>query len=207
MTVHSVHDCVYLCISVYMCIITHHVKLQKKNCNTNNNMAALFGSSSSPPAPDYDNGVLRRVGDFVYSRFAVAKAIMKDNELTDDDLVVFEQALQNPRASVVLNDWLDKKLDDKLSMLDAKWEQRFKESDAKWEQRFKELDAKWEQRFKELDAKWELRFEKLDEKLDLVALLKEQNQSQAERLTKLQELCDAKNEEIISILRKCSSVQ
>jgi hypothetical protein len=92
-------------------------------------------------------------------------------------------------------------------MLDAKWEQRFKESDAKWEQRFNELDAKWEQRFKESDAKWELRFEKLDEKLDLVALLKEQNQSQAERLTKLQELCDAKNEEIISILRKCSSVQ
>ena len=147
-----------------------------------------------------------------------------------DDLVVFEQALQNPRASVVLNDWLDKKLDDKLGVLDAKWEQRlkesdakweqhlkesdakweqrFKESDAKWEQHLKESDAKWEQRFKESDAKWERRFEKLEAKLDsnldLVAHLKEQNRSQAERLTKLQELCDAKNEELISVLRKCS---
>jgi hypothetical protein len=112
-------------------------------------------------------------------------------EMNYEDLIVFEQALQNPGTSVILNDWLDKKLDEKLGLWDAKWEQRFKELDAKWEQRFKESDAKWEQRFKELEAK-----------LDITELLKEQNRSQAERLTKLQEQFDAKNEEIISILRK-----
>jgi uncharacterized coiled-coil protein SlyX len=111
------------------------------------------------------------------------------------ELSVFEQALQNPRASVILNDWLDKRLDEKLGVLDAKWEQRFKESDAKWEQRFEKLDSKWEQRFEKLESK-------LDSKFELVEHLKEQNKSQAERLAKLQDHLDAKNEELIAILRK-----
>ena len=132
--------------------------------------------------------------------------MLQDDELTDDDRVVFEQALQNPRTSVILNDWLDKRLDERLGGLDAKWEQRFKDLDAKWELRFEKLDAKWELRFEKMDAKWELRFRdleaKLDSKLDIVELLKEQNRSQTERLTKLQAQFDAKNEEIISLLRK-----
>jgi hypothetical protein len=129
-----------------------------------------------------------------------------DDELNEDELIVLEQALQNPRTSVILNDWLDKKLDEKLGVLDAKWEQRFKELDAKWELRFKEMDAKWELRFEKLDSKWELRFKELEDKLDkrlnIVEMLKEQNRSQEEKLTKLQNQFDAKNDEIIALLRQ-----
>ncbi len=57
-----------------------------------------------------------------------------------------------------------------------------------------------------MDARWELRFEKLEHKLDseldLLAHLKAQSQSQAESLTKLQALCDAKTEELISTFRE-----
>ena len=129
-----------------------------------------------------------------------------DCELNDDELNLLEQALHNSRTSPILNDWLDKKLGEKLGELDTKWEHRFKEMDDKWELRFEKLDAKWELRFEKMDAKWELRFRdleaKLDSKLDIVELLKEQNRSQTERLTKLQAQFDAKNEEIISLLRK-----
>lgn len=93
----------------------------------------------------------------------------------DSELDAFEQALHNPKASTSLNEWLDKRLDEKLGALDAKWEQRFQTLEAK-------LDAKFE----------------------LVGLLKEQNKSQDGRLTKLQAQLDAKNEEIIALLRGAS---
>ena len=101
----------------------------------------------------------------------------------DSELDAFEQALHNPKASTSLNEWLDKRLDEKLGALDAKWEDRFQKLDNKWEQRFQTLEAK------------------LDAKFELVEFLKEQNKSQDERLTKLQAQLDAKNEEIIALLR------
>ena len=96
--------------------------------------------------------------------------------LSDDEQIVLEQALQNPRTGALLNGWIDKKLDEKLGVLQANWELRIGEL--------------------------EILKTKLDGKNDAIELLKEQNQLQASRLTKLQDQFDAKNDEIIALLRQ-----
>ena len=113
----------------------------------------------------------------------------------DYELDAFEQALKNPSASAALNEWLDASIDKKLAALDAKWEERFVRLDAKWEERFGRLEAKWEERFARLEAK-------LDDKTDDVRFLKAQNAAQAEQLLALQSQINAKNDQIIALLRE-----
>jgi uncharacterized coiled-coil protein SlyX len=118
----------------------------------------------------------------------------------DGELNAFAQVLRNPSASTAMNEWLDKRLDEKLKVFDAKWEDRFAQMDAKWESRFAQMDAKWESRFDKLEAK-------LDSKLDIVEFLKEQNRQQRERLDKIQEQLEGKNEEIVALLRGLAAVR
>lgn len=107
-----------------------------------------------------------------------------------DVLEIFEQALQNPKTCAPLNEWLDKRLDEKLGALDAKWNDRFEKMDAKWEDRLQKLDAKWEDRFQKMEAKFNDRLDKmeakweskLNEHLNIVQLLKDQNKALAESL-------------------------
>ena len=118
------------------------------------------------------------------------------------DCNAFAQALQTPKTYSALNEWMDKRLDVKLN---TKWDERFEKMNAKWEEKIEKMDAKWEERFEKMDAKWHALFDqmnlKLDSKLELVEFLKVQNKSQTELLIKLQGQLDAKNEEIISILK------
>lgn len=51
--------------------------------------------------------------------------------MSSNELKLFEQALNNPKTSTALNEWLGKQLDEKLGANDAKWEARLNEMDAK----------------------------------------------------------------------------
>jgi predicted RNase H-like nuclease (RuvC/YqgF family) len=94
----------------------------------------------------------------------------------EGELVLFEQALRDPKANATLNEWLDKRLDDKLGAFDAKWEERFEKLDAKWEARFQQMETK------------------LNSNSEFVEYLKAQNKSLEERL-------DAQTKEIMALLR------
>ena len=115
---------------------------------------------------------------------SIKKCIIYSHAKMDYELDAFEQALKNPSASAALNEWLDASIDKKLAALDAKWEERFARLEAKWEERFARLEAK------------------LDDKTDDVKFLKAQNAAQAEQILALQSQINAKNDQIIALLRE-----
>jgi CRP-like cAMP-binding protein len=98
---------------------------------------------------------------------------------------VLEQALQNPKTSTGLNEWMDARLDVKLKQVNDKMDGRFAQMDAKMDDRFAQTDAKMDGRFEQMNIK-------LDSKSDIVEMLKETTKAQGEIISKqnvqLQEL-------------------
>ena len=101
------------------------------------------------------------------------------------DSRVLEQALQNPKASAGLNEWMDARLDVKLKQVNDTMDDRFAQTDAKMDARFEQMDAKMDGKFEQINIK-------LDSKSDIVELLKETTKEQEEIISKqnvqLQEL-------------------
>jgi len=101
------------------------------------------------------------------------------------DSLVLEQALQNPKTSTGLNEWMDARLDVKLKQVNDKMDGRFAQMDAKMDDRFAQTDAKMDGRFEQMNIK-------LDSKSDIVEMLKETTKAQGEIISKqnvqLQEL-------------------
>jgi hypothetical protein len=101
------------------------------------------------------------------------------------DSLGLEQALQNPKTSTGLNEWMDARLDVKLKQVNDKMDDRFAQTDAKMNARFEQMDAKMDGRFEQMNIK-------LDSKSDIVELLKETTKAQEEIISKqnvqLQEL-------------------
>ena len=97
------------------------------------------------------------------------------------DSLVLEQALQNPKTSTGLNEWMDARLDVKLKQVNDKMNARFEQMDAKMDGRFAQMDG----RFEQMNIK-------LDSKSDIVEMLKETTKAQGEIISKqnvqLQEL-------------------
>jgi hypothetical protein len=109
------------------------------------------------------------------------------------DSLVLEQALQNPKTSTGLNEWMDARLDVKLKQVNDKMDNRFAQTDAKMDGRFAQMDAKMDGRFAQMDGRLEQMNIKLDSKSELVVeLLKETTKAQEATISKqnaqLQEL-------------------
>ena len=101
------------------------------------------------------------------------------------DARVLEQALQNPKTSAGLNEWMDARLDVKLKQVNDTMDDRFAQTDAKMDARFEQMDAKMDGKFEQMNIK-------LDSKFDIVEFLKETTKEQEEIISKqnvqLQEL-------------------
>ena len=59
------------------------------------------------------------------------------------DSRVLEQALQNPKASAGLNEWMDARLDVKLKQVNDKMDDRFAQTDAKMNARLSRWMQRW----------------------------------------------------------------
>ena len=69
------------------------------------------------------------------------------------DSRVLEQALQNPKTSAGLNEWMDARLDVKLKQVNDTMDDRFAQTDAKMDARFEQMDAKMDGKFEQINVK------------------------------------------------------
>jgi len=93
-------------------------------------------------------------------------------------LVVFQQALNNPRTSTTLNEWMDTRLG---TQLQTQLEPRFKEIEGRFNEISKETDARFKEMSKEMDARFKEMETKLNSERQYVAFLERHIQTLEEK--------------------------
>ena len=109
--------------------------------------------------------------------------------LDSSEMYLFEQALQNPKTCVPLNEWMDAKLDGRFKQMDAKIDSKLEKFEGRVDARFQKIETMMDQKFGMLD------------------FLKETNQVADAKVVRLEAVIDAQNVQLrdmgeVDVLRK-----
>ena len=103
------------------------------------------------------------------------------------------QALSNSKTSAALNEWLENRLNEKLSAFDQRWAERYEQMDAKWQRELEKRESEWHSLLHQMNTR-------VESKLELVDFLKDQNRLQMQLVAKLQGQLEAKHDELVHTL-------